>query len=224
MSKSTALLGIGIVSACLFAVSAEAKLIRYEIDGQSYSYSTNNIQQTKEARRRIEAAAAAGAAKTRAAAEAAGNPWVKIFGSPVQREAADAQARVKQLVMPAGQPDVASTGSVGLPEAQSRPPAMRAGARRQRARGEQQANLDRRDNVQSTRPYKRTSPSPTTPDVEPGQQAQSSPLTREQINPAPSMPAEISPMTPVPAESPRALAGDAGSLTDFVNQVRKAPP
>jgi hypothetical protein len=224
MSKDTILLGIAIFSACLFAASAEAKLIRYEIDGQSYSYSTNNIQQTKEARRRIEAAAAAEAAKTRAAAEAAGNPWVRIFGSPAQREAADAQARVKQLVAPAGQPDVASTGSVGLAEVESRPPAMRAGARRQRARGQQQANLDRRANVQSTRPYKRTSPSPTTPDVEPGQQAQSPPPAREQINPAPSMAAEISPMTPAPPESPRASAGDAGSLTDFVNQVRKAPP
>ena len=36
--------------------TAEAKLVRYEINGQRYAFSTNNRQQVREARQRIQAA------------------------------------------------------------------------------------------------------------------------------------------------------------------------
>src|SRR5918997_640912 len=98
MSKR--LIGCGVIAlgVCAAAGSAQAKLVRYEIDGKRYSYSTNNIQQTREARRRIEAANAAAAAKTRAEAELAVNPIARLFGSRAQREAAEAQARLQQSV------------------------------------------------------------------------------------------------------------------------------
>jgi hypothetical protein len=42
----------GVLAVALGATlgSAEAKLVRYEINGQRYSYSTNNRQQVREAR------------------------------------------------------------------------------------------------------------------------------------------------------------------------------
>ena len=48
----------GVLAVALWATldTAEAKLVRYEINGQRYSYSTNNRQQVREARQRIQAA------------------------------------------------------------------------------------------------------------------------------------------------------------------------
>jgi hypothetical protein len=77
---------------------AQAKMVRYEINGQVYWYSTNNRQQTEEARQRISAANAAAAAKSKADAELAANPLAGIFGSETQRQAKDAQARFEQAV------------------------------------------------------------------------------------------------------------------------------
>jgi hypothetical protein len=71
--------------------SAEAKLVRYEINGQRYSYSTNNRQQVRAARQRIQAA-------QQAAAERAANPLVRLFGSPTQTNATEAQARAQQVL------------------------------------------------------------------------------------------------------------------------------
>src|SRR4051794_25797083 len=73
----------GVLAVALWATlsTAEAKLVRYEINGQRYSYSTNNRQQVREARHRIQAA-------QQAAAERAANPLVRLFGSadPQQRD------------------------------------------------------------------------------------------------------------------------------------------
>jgi hypothetical protein len=77
---------------------AQAKMVRYEINGQTYWYSTNNRQQTEEARQRISAANAAAAAKSKADAELAANPLAGIFGTETQRQAKDAQARFEQAV------------------------------------------------------------------------------------------------------------------------------
>jgi NADH dehydrogenase/NADH:ubiquinone oxidoreductase subunit G len=76
----------------------EAKTVFYEINGQRYSYDTNNRQQTATARKRIEAAKTAEAATAQAAAERASNPLVAIFGSQTQREAEAAQAQLQQIV------------------------------------------------------------------------------------------------------------------------------
>src|SRR5215212_12103325 len=77
--------------------SAEAKLVRYEINGQRYSYSTSSRQQVQEARQRIQAAQTAAAAKAQADAERAANPLAGVFGSPTQANAAAAQARAQQV-------------------------------------------------------------------------------------------------------------------------------
>lgn len=77
---------------------AEAKKVYYEINGQRYSYSTNNIAETEQARERIAAANAAAAAKARAEAELASNPLARVFGSRAQTEAQEAEARVRQLI------------------------------------------------------------------------------------------------------------------------------
>jgi hypothetical protein len=226
MSKKIALFAVFVGPGCLGAVGAEAKLVRYEINGQTYSYSTNNRQQTKEARQRIEAAAAAEAARQRAATEAAGNPLVKLFGSPAQRQAAEAQARVQQLVAPPGQPvapaaqpDIGATGSVGPADADTQPFA-RGSARRERARGMQQANLERRVRVQG-RLQRSISAAPSDADL--GRQPEM-PI-RESLQPVSSVPpVENSPAAHGGASVPRERATeDAGSLTDFVNQLRKPP-
>ena len=48
----------GVLAVALWGTlgTAEAKLVRYEINGQRYAYSTNNRQQVREARQRIQAA------------------------------------------------------------------------------------------------------------------------------------------------------------------------
>jgi hypothetical protein len=74
----------GVLAVALWATlgTAEAKLVRYEINGQRYSYSTNNRQQVREAQQRIQAAQEAATATAQAAAERAANPLVRLFGSP----------------------------------------------------------------------------------------------------------------------------------------------
>jgi hypothetical protein len=80
------------------AAGAEAKTVRYDIDGQSYSYSTNNHEQTAVARERIAAAKAATDARAKAQAEASANPLVRAFGSQAQRDAAAADARLREVL------------------------------------------------------------------------------------------------------------------------------
>jgi hypothetical protein len=96
-SKYLALVG---VTACFMTsnMGAEAKTIYYEINGQRFSYSSNNRQQVEEARKRIEAANAAQTAKAKAQAEARSNPLGQLFGSPAQREATTAEARLNALM------------------------------------------------------------------------------------------------------------------------------
>ena len=53
---------LGALTAALLAAAPEAraKMVYYEINGQRYSYSTNNRAQVKEARQRIDAASRRG--------------------------------------------------------------------------------------------------------------------------------------------------------------------
>ena len=85
--------------ACLALLGgAQAKIVRYEINGQRYSYNTDNREQVEEARRRIAAANAAYASRLKADAERGSNPLAAVLGSPTQREAAEALARLRQLM------------------------------------------------------------------------------------------------------------------------------
>src|SRR5215204_1647242 len=96
MGKSLALFAA--VASLAMLGAAQAKMVRYEINGQRYSYNTNNRQQVEEARRRIAAANGADAARVKAEAERASNPLATVLGSPTQREAAEALARLKQVM------------------------------------------------------------------------------------------------------------------------------
>jgi hypothetical protein len=110
MRKSLAFFAAGGLASLAMLGGAQAKMVRYEINGQRYSYSTNNRQQVEEARRRIAAANAADAARANAEAERASNPLATVLGSPIQREAAAAQARLKQIMSasPAAEPAAGS--------------------------------------------------------------------------------------------------------------------
>lgn len=83
---------------------AEARVVRYTIDGQSFSYNSKDKRQIAEARRRIEAADTANLALAKAEAEIAGSPLVKLVGSTMQSEAAQAQARLQQVMSETSKP------------------------------------------------------------------------------------------------------------------------
>ena len=112
--------------------AAQAKMVRYEINGQRYSYNTNNREQVEEARLRIAAANAAYAAWLKAEAERASNPLARVLGSPTQREAAEAQARLRHVLSsspPAGPAAGSETGR-GAAAAERMPVARESRARK----------------------------------------------------------------------------------------------
>jgi hypothetical protein len=237
---SRKLIGRGVVALalCVAAGSAQAKLIRYEIDGKRYSYSTNNIQQTREARRRIDAANAAAAAKTRADAELAANPISRIFGSRTQREAAEAQARLQQTIAPGASPSVApqadadfeSTSSVRKSRTETRRAKKAVEARAERRQALREARRERRQKVASARAQRRASLSVATDRAEIRKELPRRVEARHRMEPAPSVPlvervnvgGDQSSRNSSPQSSPSEPAGN--SLMDFVNQVRKALP
>ena len=98
MNKTFLLLASSALLLGITSRGAEARKVTYEIDGKRYSYSTNNIAQTAEARRRIEAARAAEAARARAEAERNSNPLAAALGSPAQKEAAEARNRLQEVL------------------------------------------------------------------------------------------------------------------------------
>ncbi|KLK90324.1 hypothetical protein AA309_26485 [Microvirga vignae] len=98
MSRLFTTLGVSVVALGTLMGSVEAKTVFYEINGQRYSYDTNNRRQAAAARKQIEAAKVAEAAKAKAAAERASNPLVAVFGSQIQREAAEAQAQLEKIL------------------------------------------------------------------------------------------------------------------------------
>lgn len=104
MNKVMILLGASAFALGLMSDGAEAKKRTYEIDGQRFTYDTKDPDQVALARKRIEAANAADAAKAKADAEKAATPLVEVFGSPVQREAAEAQAKLQQALAEQGEP------------------------------------------------------------------------------------------------------------------------
>ena len=221
MNNKLAYCGMIALAVSVFSAGAEAKLIRYEIDGKQYSYSTNNIQQTKEARRRIEAANAARGIKAKAEEERTTNPLVRLFGSPAQREAAEAQARVDQAVAGAGA-ELESTSSIQGSRA-SRRSSRRAKARAERKRPVRVARVESKPRFEapvSTGTISAArSPHENTP----------APAAQRQAAPSPKLPPVENARAPASApQSALSFAepreSSANSLMDFVNQVRKAPP
>jgi hypothetical protein len=98
MGRMFTTLGASVVVLAALTSGVAAKTVFYEINGQRYSYDTNNRQQAAAARQQIEAAKAVEAARAKAAAERASNPLVTIFGSQAQREAAEAQAKLEKVI------------------------------------------------------------------------------------------------------------------------------
>src|SRR5829696_8410176 len=112
MRKSLGFFAAGLASLAMLG-GAEAKMVRYEINGRRYSYNTNNREQVEEARRRIAAANAADAARLKAEAERASNPLARVLSLPAQREATEAQARLRHVLSsspPAGPAAGSQTG------------------------------------------------------------------------------------------------------------------
>src|SRR4051794_40068773 len=112
MPKRLVFFAGGIASLVMLG-GAQAKMVRYEINGQRYSYNTNDREQVQEARRRLAAANVAYAAWLKAEAERASNPLAPVLGSPAQREAAEAQTRLKHFLsssLPAGPAAGSQTG------------------------------------------------------------------------------------------------------------------
>jgi hypothetical protein len=108
MKKMVVVLGVSMVAFGGLSSGAQARKVYYEINGQRYSYSTNNAAQTAEAKKRIEAAKAADSAKAKAEAEKSQSPLKAVFGSPTQREANKAQKKLEEL-MSGKSPDTDTT-------------------------------------------------------------------------------------------------------------------
>src|SRR3954454_20970023 len=138
MKRESIFSGVLVVALWTTLGTAEAKLVRYEINGQRYSYSTNNRQQMREARQRIQAAQQAAGATAQAAAERAANPLVRLFGSPMQTNATEAQARAQQVLTQLSQA-IDATSSVGSSRAERRRGGAEPRADRSRARREARA-------------------------------------------------------------------------------------
>jgi hypothetical protein len=98
MSRAAPAAGAFMVGLLLASSGAQAKSVRYDIEGQPYTYSTNNREQAAVARERIEAAKAAADARAKAEAERTANPLVRAFGSEAQRHAAAADARLREVL------------------------------------------------------------------------------------------------------------------------------
>jgi hypothetical protein len=130
MSRILTVLGASAIALGAMIGNAAAWKKSYEVNGQRYSYDSNDPQQVATARKRIDAANAADTAKAKADAERAANPLVAIFGSQVQRDSAAAQERLQQVLSEQG-PAATATKRRRVQQA--------AGEERQRKQVEEQA-------------------------------------------------------------------------------------
>src|SRR5215210_3519757 len=121
MNEVGRLVGVAALVLGIMPGRVEARVVRYEINGKVYAYETTDRQQVERARQRIEAANAADAAKARVDAELVSNPLLKVLGSPAQREAAAAQARLQQVVSQPEQAAPAIPPSAMSPRADRQP-------------------------------------------------------------------------------------------------------
>jgi hypothetical protein len=236
------LVGFGVFALAMSAAAGttQAKLVRYEIDGQRYSYSTNNIQQTREARRRIEAANAASAAKAQAEAERASNPIVKLFGSRAQREAAAAQARLEETLGSRApreeSADLESTSSVKKSRAEARRDKRGVRARAEQREALREARRERRmlaeernerRRLANARAQRQAALSHETHRADVRKQVPGRQEARHRAEPPLPAVETIQVKSEQPSRNSLPETGSresAASLMDFVNQVRKALP
>ncbi len=104
-NKTLKIIAVTTIMLGAMIAGAEARKVSYDINGQRFTYDTNDPDQVESARKRIDAANAADAAKAKADAERAGNPLVATFGSQLQREADQAKARLDQVLAEQAQAD-----------------------------------------------------------------------------------------------------------------------
>ena len=98
MVGRTRVLGASLVAVALSVGVAEAKTVRYEINGQRYSYDSEDREQVALARQRINAANAEAVARAKAEAERAANPLVRVLGSTTQAQAKAAEGQLKEVL------------------------------------------------------------------------------------------------------------------------------
>jgi hypothetical protein len=223
---------LGASAAALWAMTcgADAKKVYYEIDGVRYSYSTNNRQQVREARERINAANAADAAKAKAQAERAANPLAALFGSPAQTAAKEAENRARQAVA-GGQPGAAAPAEAAGPESRRESRRARREARRERAlaRAERPAP---RPAIQASVVAKSaaTTGAVTAVAKDPAPAGAPAPAVKSVFYDLSSgiKTVQMSDGTvheePFDTSAMPRLGADPGNLTDFVNGLRKPAP
>ena len=137
--------GVAIVLLGMSVARVDARTVRYEINGQHFSYSTKSRAQVEMARQRIDAANAAAAARAKANAELAANPLVRVFGSQSENDAKAAEANLTGVLASTQSPpersqvrkmSVAATGRLNSRQAthatQHIPPETRDAATRTR--------------------------------------------------------------------------------------------
>ncbi|MFC4172789.1 hypothetical protein ACFOYU_12055 [Microvirga sp. GCM10011540] len=98
MHKTLRMMAASTVALGVMIGGAEAKKVYYDINGQRFSYESSDPEQVASARKRIDAANAADAAKARADAERLNNPLVGVFGSTTQQAALQAQENLKRVL------------------------------------------------------------------------------------------------------------------------------
>src|SRR3954451_4680523 len=101
---------LGVATVALGVSVADAKMVRYEVNGQRFSFSTKDRAQFELARQRINAVNAAVAARAKANAELAANPLVRAFGSQSQNEAKAAEANLARVLATAPRTSELSPG------------------------------------------------------------------------------------------------------------------
>jgi hypothetical protein len=118
LALSGALFGLAAV-----AGSALARPVSYEVGGQRYTFESRDPAQVAAARKVIEAANAAAAAKAKADAERTSNGLVTVFGSQAQREAVAAESRLTDAI---AEREAASSRSPAPPSVRTERPQSRA--------------------------------------------------------------------------------------------------
>lgn len=225
-------LGATVLALQLMSGGAEARKVSYEINGKRFTYDTNDPQQVAAARKRIEAANAADAARAKAEAEKASTPLVSVFGSQAQNEAMQAKERLDQVL--------AEEEAAEAARKQERAPAPRKDAQaREPAEDQARITEDGRDKKGKSKDAALDQQAPanvTTTDAaeEPAtQQVGTKPMVKSVSFDIESGIKTIIMSDGSIQEEPfdsNMLAklafeqDSSGSLTEFVNQIRKASP
>lgn len=181
MTRILALMGASTVALGVMIMTAEARKVSYEINGQLYSYETTDPKEVAIARKRIEAANAADAAKAKAEAELKRNPLAGILGTQTQREAAQAQERLREVLEEQAQAEAAL----------------------KRERASKAARSDENDGSADTRRQEQADRQPGEPfRVQQAQAGEQDSITLPQMPPSQPQPApEARPAEPVASQS-----------------------